>query len=194
MDNASVGRRQPSDSSPEESSPDGESAQPSRFSKDTLFAILENQRRRDTLRYLRANGGTATLGDLAEHIAARENGVDVAGLSSDERKRVYIALYQCHLPKMSSAGVVDFDKNRGTIELRAEAGQFDAYLDDDVGDEAGTVRRNLAIAGGLAASLVASVVGVPGFVLVPELAWAVLSTVTLLVLTLADTRLTPPPA
>ena len=55
-------------------------------------------------------------------------------------------------------------------------------------------RLRRPVRGGLAASLVASVVGVPGFVLVPELAWAVLSTVTLLVLTLADTRLTPPPA
>ena len=192
MDNASVGRQQPAESSSGEPDPGEGSEQPSRLSKDTLFAILENQRRRGALRYLRRNGGAATLSDLAEHIAAIENDVDVAALSSDERKRVYIALYQCHLPKMATAGVVDFDKNRGTVELRDEAGQFDVYLDDDdVGsDGSATARRNLTIAGGIAACLVASALGVPGFALVPELVWAALSTTALLVFVIADARRT----
>ena len=189
MDNASVGRQQPTDSSSGEPDPETGSQQLSQLSKDTLFAILENQRRRDVLRYLRRNGDTATLSDLAEHVAAIENDVDVAALSSDERKRVYIALYQCHLPKMATAGVVDFDKNRGTVELLDAAEQFDAYLDDDIDSGANApARRNLAIAGGIAVCLVASTLGVPGFVLVPELVWAALSTGALLVFAIVDAR------
>jgi hypothetical protein len=104
---------------------------------------------------------------------------------------VYIALYQCHLPKMATAGVVDFDKDRGTVDLRDEAGQLDAYLDGDVGSESGVAaRRTLAVAGAIAAGLVASALGVPGFALVPELAWAALSTVALLVFAVMDVRRT----
>lgn len=47
-----------------------------------------------------------------------ENDTTVKRLSSDQRKRVYIGLYQCHLPKMDKLGVVEYDKNRGRIELQ----------------------------------------------------------------------------
>ncbi|MFB6358651.1 MAG: hypothetical protein ABEJ96_06540, partial [Thiohalorhabdaceae bacterium] len=54
----------------------------------------------------------AELGDLAEHIASIENDKPEVALSSTERKRVYVALYQCHLPKMDDIGVIDFDEDR----------------------------------------------------------------------------------
>jgi DNA-binding transcriptional ArsR family regulator len=105
------------------------------LSKDTQFGILKNSRRRDMLRYLREHGGESTLSDLAELIAAKENGVERRLLSSDERKRVYIGLYQCHLPKMDDAGIVDFDKRSGSVHLRSEARQLFRHI-DDVPDDA----------------------------------------------------------
>jgi len=45
-------------------------------------------------------------------------------LTSRERKRVYVGLYQCHLPKMDGVGVIEFDKNRGTIESAGGVGVF----------------------------------------------------------------------
>lgn len=99
---------------------------------DVIFDILKNQRRRHVLRYLRENE-TSTLSDLAEHVAALENGKDVRSLTSSERKRVYVGLYQCHLPRMSDAGVIDFDSDRGRIELRDTAEQLEEYLDADDG-------------------------------------------------------------
>jgi hypothetical protein len=167
------------------------------LSKDTLFEILKNRRRRDALAYLKANDGVATLSDMAEFIAAKENDIEIGALSSSQRKRVYIGLYQCHLPKMAAAGVVDFEKNRGDIELRPEAAQLDVYLadveeDDDAASDS-TV-RNLAVAGGLGAAVVASLAGVPGFVLVPDAAWALLSTGALLALTALEARTADPDA
>lgn len=97
---------------------------------DKVFEILKNSRRRHTLAYLNANGGNTTLSDLAEHIAATENNVSVRALSSDQRKRVYVGLYQCHLPKMDDMNIVQFDKHRGTVELAAAASQFDLYIGD----------------------------------------------------------------
>jgi hypothetical protein len=98
---------------------------------DVTFEMLKNRRRRLVLSYLRENGETTRIGDLAEHIAAIENDTDVAQLNSQQRKRVYIGLYQCHLPKMDDAGVVDFNQDRGLVDLRENADQLYAYLDPD---------------------------------------------------------------
>ena len=97
---------------------------------DLTFEILKNSRRRETLRYLNSNGGETTLSDVAEHIAALENDTTVREITSTQRKRVYVGLYQCHLPKMDDADVVGFDQNRGTITLGPNASQLDRYLDD----------------------------------------------------------------
>ena len=99
--------------------------------KDVVFGLLSAKRRRDVLTYLDESGGESTLGDLAEHIAAMENGIEPRQLSSKQRKRVYVALYQAHLPKMDDADVIDYDQARGSIELRPEAEQLLGYLDLD---------------------------------------------------------------
>jgi hypothetical protein len=177
-------------------SPSPETAAPERtipvtLSKDTLFEILKNQRRRDALSYLKANDGIATLSDMAEFIAAKENGIEIGALSSSQRKRVYIGLYQCHLPKMDSAGIIDFEKNRGDITLRPEAEQLEVYLVDEAADNAEAATptvRNLAVAGGIATAVGASLLGVPGFALVPDVAWAVVSTGALVALTALESR------
>jgi hypothetical protein len=100
---------------------------------DQVFEILKNSRRRETLRYLNENDGSATLSDVAEHIAAIENDTTVRAISSTQRKRVYVGLYQCHLPKMDDVAVVNFNKDRGTIELGPTASQLDPYLEDTDG-------------------------------------------------------------
>lgn len=112
------------------------------LSKDMIFELLRNWRRRQVLRYLDVNDGTARLDELAEEIAARENGIDQQALSSSERKRVYIALYQCHLPKMDDSGVIDYNQARGTIELQQGAAPLFPYLYLDPapsGDEDGFI-------------------------------------------------------
>ena len=93
--------------------------------------MLSAKRRRDVLTYLDESGEESTLGDLAEHIAAMENGIEPRQLSSKQRKRVYVALYQAHLPKMDDANVIDYNQPRGSIELRPEARQLLDYLDLD---------------------------------------------------------------
>lgn len=95
---------------------------------DKVFEILKNNRRRQALRYLNENGGNTSLSELAEHIAALENDCSIRAISSSQRKRVYVGLYQCHLPKMDDMHIVDFEKNRGTVELAANASQLEPYL------------------------------------------------------------------
>jgi len=99
------------------------------LSLDVVFEILKNERRRSVLEYLDGNEERVVLGELAEHIAARENDTTVESLTAQQRKRVYVGLYQCHLPKMDDAGIVEFDRNRGIVELAANASQLEEYLE-----------------------------------------------------------------
>jgi DNA-binding transcriptional ArsR family regulator len=104
------------------------------LSEDTIFSILSNQRRRYVLRYLDRVASETTLSDLAERIAAWENDVDVAELEYEQRKRVYTSLHQTHLPKLDEAGIVDYDRDRGTVTVAAGAADLEAYLASADGD------------------------------------------------------------
>ena len=116
---------------------------------DQIFEILKNERRRMVLYYLRDNDGTATLGELSEHIAAIENDTTVRAISSSQRKRVYVGLYQCHLPKMDNVDVIEFEKNRGTIEIGPNVDQLEEYLGDSEQQPWHMVYLGLALVGGV---------------------------------------------
>nr|WP_276295859.1 hypothetical protein [Halomicroarcula sp. ZS-22-S1] len=144
-------------------------------SLDLIFEILKNSRRREVIKYLRERGERVSLSDLAEHVAAVENGITTAELSSSQRKRVYVGLYQCHLPKMDDIGVVEFNQNRGHIELTDQAVHFEKYLDHA---EAGPSRRWYQYYGGV------SIVGVLVLALsvfAPVPGWAVMAMLALVV-------------
>lgn len=107
------------------------SEDPDPLPKDVRFDILKNRRRRLVLRYAMEHENPVTIGALAEHVAAIENDKDVAMLNSRERKRAYVGLYQCHLPRMHDAGVIEFDQNRGMVSLGVHAEELLDHLGDD---------------------------------------------------------------
>jgi DNA-binding transcriptional ArsR family regulator len=153
------------------------------LSLDTVFEILKNRRRRDILQYLWEHEGTANIGELAEHIAALENDIDVAALSSSQRKRVYIGLYQCHLPKMDDAGIVAFDKHRGTVELNDAAEELTPYLSVADPEPAEPPTASLAVALVVGALVPVGAFGVGPLGTVAPVWWALASTVALLAVT-----------
>jgi hypothetical protein len=101
---------------------------PSGVSPDVVFEILSNRRRRMVLYYLRQHDGTATVNELAKEIAAMENDVDIEDLTSQQQKRVYVSLYQTHLPKLESTGMIDYDTDAGRVGLTDRATEMDSYL------------------------------------------------------------------
>ena len=121
---------QPKDDSSGESVAESE-ASSGELPLDQVFEILKNQRRREVLAYLRESETEVTLGEVAEHIAAIENDTTVDAISSSERKRVYVGLYQCHLPKMDDMNIVSFNQNRGRIELAENAAQLEPFIEQD---------------------------------------------------------------
>jgi hypothetical protein len=109
--------------------PDESTSEVNELPKDVIFGLLSAKRRRDVLMHLEEAGGESTLSDLAEQIAADENGIEPRQLSSQQRKRVYIGLYQCHLPKMDDANVIEFNQARGHINIGPNADLLLQYLD-----------------------------------------------------------------
>lgn len=101
--------------------------------RDDIFHILQCRRRRLVLKYLQEYDGEepAAMSDIAEHIAARENETTVETLRSQERQRVYIALYQSHLPKMDKVGVIDYEQYRGIVKPTELTEEFERYLFDE---------------------------------------------------------------
>jgi len=84
--------------------------------KNQLFHLLQNERRRAVLRYLEGREDEAVrMRDIAEQVAAWEHDTTLQALTSDERQRVYIALYQSHLGKLADAGVIEYNKPRGIV-------------------------------------------------------------------------------
>lgn len=110
--------------------PDGTSPSDSTsVGTETLFEVLGNRRRRHVIEVLRHRGEQVPLDRLAEEVAARENDTDRADVSATQRKRVYTALQQTHLPKMDRAGVLTFDKADGTVVPSETISEFTVYLD-----------------------------------------------------------------
>jgi DNA-binding transcriptional ArsR family regulator len=99
------------------------------LSRDDLFEVLSNRRRRYVLHYLcRREEESVELSDLVTQVAAWENGTDPEQLSYDDRKSVHISLYQHHVPKMDEAGVVDYDQRGGVVELRVDPDEIAGFL------------------------------------------------------------------
>ena len=99
------------------------------FSKDEIFHLLQNERRRLVLQYLRDTDGPVRMRDVAEQVAAWEHDTTVEQLTSTQRQRVYIPLYQSHLSKLDEAGVIDYQQNRGIVERKPLASHVEMYLD-----------------------------------------------------------------
>lgn len=154
------------------------SQRPTELTLDEIFELLKNSRRREVIDYLLTNtDGNARLDELAEHIAAKENDIEQSQLSSDQRKRVYIGLYQCHLPKMDDMGIIDFEKNRGTIALLPAVSQLEPYLarlEDDTEGQTPTVE--LAVTGTVLLAVVPAIVGVGPAASLSPTVLAILST------------------
>ncbi|ELZ80265.1 hypothetical protein C453_19345 [Haloferax elongans ATCC BAA-1513] len=138
-------------------------------SRDEVYGLLSNHRRRYALHAIKQGDGPTELSNLAEQVAAWENGKSVREVTSTERHRVYTSMQQTHLPALERAGVITHDN--GTITLTEQATDLDVYLDVVPGNSIPWAEYYLGLSA-VAISLVAAVwVGVfPAWI--PQLVWA----------------------
>jgi hypothetical protein len=122
-----------------EAEADADEPEAAELSKDDLFHILQNQRRRRVLEYIQnSDEEQIDMRDVAEQVAAWEHDTTVQQLTSNERQRVYIALYQSHLPKLDEKGIIEYNQSRGIVERTPLADQFEHYLSVEQGTDAET--------------------------------------------------------
>lgn len=139
------------------------------LSEDLIFDVLKNRRRRYTLHYLKRQDRPVELSELAEQVAAWENDKTVPELTANERKSVYTSLYQTHLPKLADAGIVDYNRNRGVVELSRNASQLEGYLAPQ--DTFPWVRYYLGLAIVSGVLVLLDLLNVPPFAAVPDQFW-----------------------
>lgn len=124
---------------------------------EAVFDILKNSRRRATLEYLATVGDEAVpVSVLAEQVAATENDTTPESLSPEQRKRVYVSLHQCHLPKLDDLNVLRYDQEETTVRLGPNASRVTAYIDEGGDRPRQWYRYYAAIAAGGATLLVAT--------------------------------------
>ena len=146
-------------------------------SRDEVFTALSNARRRNAIKYLKKNGPDARVRDIAEQLAAWENDVEIPAVTYKQRKRVYTALHQSHLPKLAASGFIDYEPDRGLVSLTEESRQLEVYLEVVSENEIlwSEYYVGLAVVFGLLTT--AAWIGTVPFAGVPGHAYAVLSAV-----------------
>lgn len=142
-------------------------AQGTQLTEDELFELLANQRRRHILHALLREGEPLEIGTLSQEIAAWEDGLAYEDVTSKDRKRVYTALQQSHLPMMDRTGVVEFDRNRGTVEPTPALTDVEVYMDVVRGRELPWNDYYLSLTGLSALALAASVLSIYPFTFLP---------------------------
>lgn len=153
-------------------------------SRDDVFELLSNRRRRYTIRYLtRQPDGEASLSEVAEQVAAWEHGVDPERLEYGDRKSVRVSIYQHHAPKMDDVGVVEYDQRQGVLSLTDEADDVAPVLDADADPESDADADLAPWETRLAAVAVVSTVLVTGGLLdvppflLPDVVWTLVAAV-----------------
>ncbi|WP_435346057.1 DUF7344 domain-containing protein [Haloarchaeobius sp. HRN-SO-5] len=83
---------------------------------DDALGLLANSRRRHVIQALAATSdGELHISDVSRRIAAHECDTTPDAVTGEERKRVYVALYQSHLDKLDKAGALEYTKRSGSI-------------------------------------------------------------------------------
>ena len=157
----------------------GSGAEGTPLSTDAIFETLSSRRRRFALHYLKQRDEPVSIRDLSEQIAAWENGTTVSAVTPKERKRVYTALHQTHLPKMDSLGVVGHDRDRGVVWLTDQVQALDIYLEVVSADELPWSQLYLGIGAVLTALTAVGALGVYPFSVVSGFGYALFAVVTL---------------
>lgn len=130
--------------------------------QDVIFDVLSSSRRRYVLYYLSQRDDPIELPELAREVAAWEMETAVEDLSPQERKRVYVSLYQTHVPKLDEVGLVEYDQDSGEVRLTGRSDRIEGFL-----RESPTTRERLVSLGLVVGASFAVLVG--GVFLVPTL-------------------------
>ena len=87
--------------------------------------IIQNDRRRSFIKILRDLGGKACLREVVRRIAEVEGEPTGGGVTESVR----VSMLQTHIPKMRSAGLIEYDQVTDTVHLLELPPEFRYYLE-----------------------------------------------------------------
>ncbi|MFC6906539.1 DUF7344 domain-containing protein [Halalkalicoccus tibetensis] len=104
---------------------DGSSAA---LSKDDLFGLLSDHRRRSVLRYLATHSGSEPvgIGTLVDRVSAEGAST---GSADDADDRIRIQLHHNHLPKLEDHDVIEYDPARERVTSTRDLTPLLPYLE-----------------------------------------------------------------
>jgi len=100
------------------------------ISQDEVFDLLSNPRRRFVINYLLREDRPVSIQELSRELATWEFEVDPEELTDQQEKRIYVALYQTHVPKLEDVGVIEYDSDTSLVELTDQATQLQPYVEE----------------------------------------------------------------
>jgi|GEM_PF-497234 len=93
---------------------------------DELLELVAHQHRRDLLRYVtRSTDTTAEIDEVTTHLLERH-----AERTSDQpdRDQLELLLHHIHLPKLTAAGIIEYDSRSNELRYRRHA-RLETLLD-----------------------------------------------------------------
>lgn len=147
------------------------STSPDGPSRTDIYHVLSNERRRYVLHYLlQQEDNAASKYELSKQVAAWENGVPIEEVTSSQRKRVYVALHQNHVPQMIKRGTVEYADDQ--VVLADDVEDIDVYMDVVRGGDIPWSQFYLGLGTVGGGATVAGWVGLIPFSLLPGYVWA----------------------
>lgn len=131
------------------------------ITEGTAYEVLSNERRRYVVYLLKQDGGSIAIGEMAEQVAAWEYDISVQQVMGDQRKRVYTALQQTHLPMMDDAELIAFDKDRGIVTPKPAVQEVKVYQESADAETTSWSEYYLGLSSVGALLVTGSVAGVP---------------------------------
>lgn len=99
------------------------------LTRDVIFELLSSDRRRSLIYFLETQDGEADLSELSVLIAAWETETDPADIDEQARNRVYISLYQTHIPKLEDYGLIEYDSENRIVSGTGDLADVIAVVD-----------------------------------------------------------------
>lgn len=84
-------------------------------SLDVVYGLLADQRRRCIFACLADQTGSLSRRDLAKDVASLENSAPVSEIPDDTVENVSISLVHKDLPKLTEAGIVEYDQDSDVV-------------------------------------------------------------------------------
>lgn len=95
---------------------------------ETVLDLCRDQHRRIVLAVLAREQRPLTVNDLTKSILKHNHQTAITEASCETLSEIQIMLFHAHLPRLDSAGVVEFDANRELVEPTEQFDQLQPAL------------------------------------------------------------------